>query len=116
MDRSLEALENTPRFSWARLGVAVSISGLIMMGVSLFISTCPTVGYRAGYDAVLAKGPEWVDVEVDSADGTALRACDQLLIQTGDAQFVEYSEFVKGCSDGVNYLYGRHVPLLAEAR
>ena len=87
-----------------------------MVVASLFISTYPSVGYRAGYDAAIAKGPEWVDAEVDAAAGTALRACDQLHIQTADALVVEYSEFVKGCSDGVDYLYGRQVPFLADAR
>lgn len=116
MDRNLEALENAPRFSWARLGLAATVSCLIMVVASLFISTYPSVGYRAGYDAAIAKGPEWVDAEVDSADGMALRACDQLHSQTADALVVEYGEFVKGCSDGVDYLYGKHVPLLADAR
>jgi len=87
-----------------------------MVVSSLVILTYPSVGYRAGYDAALAKGPEWADANVDSTDGTALRARDQLHIQTADALVVEYSEFVKGCSDGVDYLYGRHVPFLADAR
>ena len=86
-----------------------------MAVASLFISTYPSAGYRAGYDAALAKGLQWADTEVDSADGTALRACDQLHIQTASALVVDYSEFVKGCSDGVDALYGRHVPLLADA-
>lgn len=116
MDRNLEALENAPRFSWARLGLAVTASCLIMAVASLFISTYPSVGYRAGYDAALAKGPEWADAQVDAAAGTAWRACDQLHVQTADSLDIEYSEFVKGCSDGVDHLYGRHVPLLAGAR
>jgi hypothetical protein len=86
-----------------------------MVVASLFISTYPSVGYRAGYDAAIAKGREWVDAEVDAAAGTALQACDQLHIQTADALAVEYSEFVKGCRDGVDSLHGRHVPVLADA-
>lgn len=116
MDRNLEALEIAPRFSWARLGLAVTPSCIIVAVASLVISTYPSVGYRAGYDAALAKGPEWADAQVDAAAGTALRACDQLHIQTTDALDIEYTEFVEGCSDGVDHLYGRHVPLLADAR
>lgn len=116
MDRNLEALEAAPRFGWARLGLAVTVSCLIMAVASLFISTYPSVGYRAGYNAALAQGPEWVDAQVDAAAGTALSACDQLHIQTADALDIEYSEFVKGCSDGIKHLYGRYVPLLAGAR
>lgn len=114
MDRNLEALQSAPPFSWARLGLATTGSCLTMVIASLFILTCPTEGYRAGYDAAIEKGPEWVDAEVDSADGMVLRACDQLHIQTADVLVVDYSEFVKGCSDGVDHLYGRHIPVLAD--
>lgn len=112
VDRNLEALESAPRSNWARLGLAAAGSGLIMAVTSLFIATYPSAGYRAGYDAAIAKGPEWIDAEVHSADGTALRACERLHMLTVDGAVVEYSEFVQGCSDGIDHLYGRHVPVL----
>lgn len=114
MDRNLEALNRAPQTSWSRFGLAITGSGLIMVVASLLISTYPTVGYRAGYAAAIAKGPQWVEDEVNAADGTALRACDHLHIQTATILETEYSEFVNGCSAGVDEMYGRHVPVIGD--
>lgn len=87
-----------------------------MLASSMAIVTFPSDGYRAGYDAVIARGHAWVESEVIAAMGNSLPACNDLHRSAADAFAIDYGDFVKGCSDGVDHLAGRHVPVLADRR
>lgn len=113
MDRSLEALENGSLSSGRRAAAAFAVATAVMAGASLLIWTCPTEGYRAGFRAVVDKGPQWIAVEVDAADGTVLRLCETLSLEEVTDPGIDYGDFVDGCSAGVDHLFGRHVPVLA---
>lgn len=111
MDRNLKALESAPASSWARV-VAAGVSAVFVMLVSsLFLRISPSEGYRAGFESVTAQWNSWVSVKVHSA-GTSLTSCEELYRQVSVVFAEDYSDFVEGCSDGVDHLAGRHVPLL----
>jgi hypothetical protein len=113
VDRNVDALQSLPAMSWRKFALALVGSIATMIVVSLWITTFPTEGYRAGYEAAITKGPEWVDAQVDSAGGGALRACEALHPRGGRGHGVDYGDFVNGCSAGVDHLAGRHIPVLA---
>lgn len=113
MDRDLKAIERAPVSSWSRVCLAGALATLVMLASSLFILSCPTDAYRAGYDAAVTGGRAWVDA-VGASDGAALRVCEALQLKHADALTGEYGEFVAGCGAGVDHVYGRHIPLLAD--
>lgn len=114
MDRNLEALERMPPSTRTTVGLTLTGAIVIMLVSALLIRTCPSEDYRAGHDAVMAQGHEWVDAQVDAAAGTSLRACQELHRYTVNARTSDYSEFVEGCGDAIDSLSGRHVPMVAD--
>ncbi len=116
MDRDLEALESAPPFSYKRLWVALVASAAVIGAGSLLVRTFPNSGHQAGYEAVITKGEQWAQAEVDAANGAALPACDQLQNEAEASPAspnYEYQSFVEGCDKAIDQLMGRDVPLLA---
>ena len=109
MDRSMEALDAAPRFSWLRVGMTMIAATAIIVIGSWMVRAYPNSGYRAGYDAANAKGPEWIRTEVDAAGGNATSVC-RLLYSEAEQSALEprydYGTFVNGCGDAVDHLHG----------
>lgn len=119
MDRDLESLSRSAEFSLRRLGVTLVLSATVLGGAALLVRTFPNSGYQAGYDAVIARDPDWVRAGVEAADGTALQLCDELhaeIDSSAASPRYDYSSFVKGCGQAINQLSGRTVPLLTPGR
>ena len=118
MDRSLEAPEAEPRFSWLRVGIVVLAAIAVIAIGSWIVRTYPNSGYRAGYEATTAEGQEWIRAEVDAAGGSALTLCDELHNRAEQSPLeprYDLDTFMKGCGDAVDRLYGRHVPMSADS-
>lgn len=72
VDRDLESLSASPAFNWRRLWVTVPASAAIISGATLLVRAYPNSGYQAGCNAAVSVGRSSAQVEVDSANGTAV--------------------------------------------
>ena len=118
MDRNPEAPEVESRFSWLRAGTVMLVAIAVILVGSWIVRTFPNSGYRAGYEATMAEGQEWVRAEVRAAGGSAFTVCDELHNQTEQSALeprYDYDTFIKGCGDAVDALCGRHVPMAADS-
>lgn len=115
MDRSMDSLDEAPEFSYRRLVVTLLIAAAIIVIGSLAVRSFPNSGHQAGYDSVMKRGKDWVRVEVDAANKTALPLCDSLHSESEaspNSPHYEYESFVKGCGEAVDTLLGSHVALV----
>ena len=107
----------TPRgkaFSPRRAAVVILAAVAVIAGGSWLLRAHPIAGYRAGYDAAIAKGEDWVRDQVDKAGGQATTLCTDLYDQADQLTMkrrYDHFTFYKGCGDAVDHLYGRHVPM-----
>lgn len=114
MDRDLEHLASSPRFTWRRLWVTLAVSIAIIAGASFLVRTFPNSGHQAGHRAATNKGAAWLTAEVEAA-GTALPLCDELFAESEESPSeprYDYSSFIQGCGEAVDQAYGGHVPML----
>jgi hypothetical protein len=115
MDRSMDSLEDSPGFSYRRLVVTLLVAAAIIVVGSLVVRSFPNSGHKAGYDAVMKRGTDWVRAEVGAANGTALPLCESLHDESeaspGSPHY-EYESFVKGCGEAVDTVLGSHVALV----
>lgn len=118
MDRNMKASEAESRFSWLRAGtITLAAIAIIVIG-SWIVRTYPNDGYRAGYEATMAKGQEWIRAEVDEAEVSARTLCDEIHNQNEQSASeprYDYGTFVKGCGDAVDHIFGSHVPMTADS-
>jgi hypothetical protein len=115
VDRHIESLERSARFSYRRLWVALLLSALIMAAASLLVRAFPNSGYQAGHDAVAARDQALILAGIQAAGGTALTVCDELHADTESSPTsprYDYPSFIKGCGEAISNLAGRPVPLL----
>ncbi len=115
MDR-IPGTPETARFTWQRAAVTLLVAGAVILIGSWLVRAYPNHGFRAGYETTITKGREWVRSEVDAAAGTATALCESLHCEAehspGEPRY-DHDTYVAGCSDAVDHLYGRHVPLVS---
>jgi len=94
------------------LAAAVAIPVL-----ALTTAACGNSGsYKAGYDTAVAGGSHWIHVQIDEGGVTPLGICMNLyeLTYTGPIgnrkSPYDDKDYMQGCYDGIDHVYGSHVP------
>lgn len=116
MDRNTQTPESTPRFNWRRAGIAMLAAVAVIPAGSWIVRTYPNSGYQAGYEATTVEGEERIRAKVEAAGVTAKAVCDEIHDQADQSPSeprYERDSFIRGCSEAVDRLYGRHVPLVS---
>jgi len=94
------------------LAAAVAIAAL-----ALTTASCGNSGsYKAGYNAAVAGGPQSIHVMIDEGRLTPLGICMNMyeLTYTGPTGNLKSpyddKDYMQGCYDGIDHVYGSHVP------
>lgn len=114
MDSNGQTPSAAAPFRKGRALIAALAAVLIVLIASWIVRTNPNPGYQAGYEAATDRGGQWIRAEVDEAGFNARAVCEelhQLADQSPGEPRYERDSFIRGCSEAVDRLYGRHVPL-----
>lgn len=114
MDRSPGLTETGRPFTWRRVAGTLLVASAVILIGSWLVRAYPNHGYRAGYEATITKGREWVRAKVDASAGNAMTLCETLHNEAEHSPRhprYDHDTYVAGCSAAVDHLYGRSVPL-----